>query len=96
MASRVTLHCATTRYLHRQAPGTLLCCVGLGLDTVSPWERCSSLLIKRKYATPRRKKVPKRVLALADLEQLKAAVSITLTSASGQRKYDHAIREFAA
>ena len=31
-----------------------------------------------------------------DLEQTKAAVLNSLTSASGQRTYDHAIREFVA
>jgi integrase len=51
----------------------------------------------RKFTTkPRRKKPPKRVLALPDLEQSKAAVLNSLTSASGQRTYDHAIREFVA
>lgn len=40
--------------------------------------------------------MPKRVLALPDLEQSKAAVLNTLTSASGQRTYDDAIREFVA
>jgi hypothetical protein len=44
----------------------------------------------------RRKKQPKRILALPDLEQAKAAVLDSLTSASGQRTYDHAIREFVA
>ena len=43
---------------------------------------------------PRRKKSPKRVLALPDLEQAKTAMLNSLTSASGQRTYDHAIREF--
>jgi hypothetical protein len=43
-----------------------------------------------------KKKLPKRVLALPDLEQVKAAVLNSLTSASGQRTYDHAIREFVA
>ena len=42
----------------------------------------------------RKKKAPKRVLALPDLEQAKTAVLNNLTSASGQRTYDHAIREF--
>jgi hypothetical protein len=51
----------------------------------------------RKFTTkPRSKKAPKRVLALPDLEQSKAAVLNSLTSASGQRTYDHAIREFVA
>ena len=44
----------------------------------------------------RTKKTPKRVLALPDLEQTKTAVLNSLTSASGQRTYDHAIREFVA
>ncbi len=44
----------------------------------------------------RSKKPPKRVLALPDLEQAKAAVLNRLTSASGQRTYDHAITEFVA
>jgi integrase len=44
---------------------------------------------------PRRKKrSPKRVLALPDLEQSKASVLNRLTSESGQRTYDHAITEF--
>jgi hypothetical protein len=42
----------------------------------------------------RKKKPPKRVLALPDLEQIKTAVLNSLTSASGQRTYDHANREF--
>jgi integrase len=43
---------------------------------------------------PRKKKTPKRVLALPDLEHAKAAVLNSLASTSGQRTYDHAIREF--
>jgi hypothetical protein len=44
---------------------------------------------------PRKKKrSPKRVLALPDLEQAKSAVLNTLTSVSGQRTYDHAINDF--
>jgi hypothetical protein len=42
----------------------------------------------------RKKKAPKRVLALPDLEQSKSAVLNTLTSKSGQRTYEHAIDEF--
>jgi len=42
----------------------------------------------------RKKKTPKRVLALPDLEQTKSAVLSTLTSKSGQRSYDYAINEF--
>lgn len=37
----------------------------------------------------RKKKSPKRVLALSDLEHAKSAVLNTLTSMSGQRTYDH-------
>jgi hypothetical protein len=44
----------------------------------------------------RRKKAPKRIQALPDLEQAKSAVLSSLTSKSGQRTYDHAIREFVA
>jgi integrase len=44
----------------------------------------------------RKKKSPKRVLALPNLEHAKTAVLNSLTSASGQRTYDHAIREFVA
>ena len=44
----------------------------------------------------RKKKSPKRVLALPDLEHAKTAVLNSLTSTSGQRTYDHAIREFVA
>ena len=44
----------------------------------------------------RKKKPPKRVLALPYLEHAKAAVLNSLTSVSGQRTYDHAIREFVA
>src|SRR6202162_6115339 len=44
---------------------------------------------------PRKKKrSPKRVLALPDLEQSKASVLNSLTSESGQRTYDRAITEF--
>ena len=44
----------------------------------------------------RKKKAPKRILALPDLEHAMTAVLNSLTSASGQRTYDHAIREFVA
>ena len=47
-------------------------------------------------AKSRKKKVPKRILALPDLEHAKTAVLNSLTSVSGQRTYDHAIREFVA
>jgi hypothetical protein len=41
-----------------------------------------------------RKKSPERILALPDLEHAKTAGLNSLTSASGQRTYEHAIREF--
>src|SRR4029453_2901506 len=47
-----------------------------------------------KSKSRKKKRQPKRVLALPDLEQAKTAVLNSLTSASGQRTYDHAIREF--
>jgi hypothetical protein len=43
----------------------------------------------------RKKKSPKRVLALPDLEQTESVVINSLTSKSGQRTYEHAITEFA-
>jgi site-specific recombinase XerD len=42
----------------------------------------------------KRKRVPKTILKLPDLEQSKSAVLNSLTSASSKRSYDHAIREF--
>lgn len=42
----------------------------------------------------KKKQPPKRVLALPDLEQSKAAVLNSLTSTSGQRTYDRAITDF--
>jgi len=47
-----------------------------------------------KSSNPKRKKVPKTVLKLPDLEQSKSAVLNSLVSSSSQRSYDHAIREF--
>jgi len=44
----------------------------------------------------RKTRSPKRVLAIPDLEHAKTAVLNSLTSVSGQRTYDHAIREFVA
>ena len=52
--------------------------------------------MRKSIPKPRREKAPKQNLALPDLEQSKAAVLNSLTSASGQRTYDHAIREFVA
>ena len=45
-------------------------------------------------STIKRKRAPKSVLKLPDLEQSKSAVLNSLTSPSSQRTYDHAIREF--
>ena len=42
----------------------------------------------------KRKRAPKHVLRLPDLEQSKSAVLNSLTSRNSQRTYDHAIREF--
>jgi hypothetical protein len=41
-----------------------------------------------------KRKLPQRILALPDLEHATTAVLNSLTSASGQRTYEHAIREF--
>src|SRR5271155_1589882 len=42
----------------------------------------------------KRKRNPKTVLRLPDLEQSRSAVLNSLTSPSSQRAYDHAIRDF--
>ena len=47
-----------------------------------------------RSAKSKRKKAPKTVLKLPDLEQSKSAVLNSLTSPSSQRSYEHAIREF--
>ena len=44
----------------------------------------------------RKKKALRHVLALPDLEHAKTAVLNSVTSASGQRTYEHAIREVVA
>src|SRR5262252_3634030 len=49
-----------------------------------------------RHSAPRKRKQPKRTLALSDLEHTKTAVLNSLRSVSGQRTYDHAIREFVA
>ena len=55
---------------------------------------------RRRWRPPRmpkhrkKRRPPKRSLALPDLEQTKSAVLNSLTSKSGQRTYDHAINEF--
>jgi hypothetical protein len=45
-------------------------------------------------AKSKRKRAPKAVLKLLDLEQSKSAVLNSLTSASSKRSYDQATREF--
>jgi hypothetical protein len=47
-----------------------------------------------KSSNPKRKKVPKTVLKLPDLDQSTSAVLSSLVCSSSQRSYDHAIREF--
>jgi hypothetical protein len=47
-----------------------------------------------KSSNHKRKKAPKTVLKLPDLEQSKSAVLSSLVASSSQRSYDHAIREF--
>jgi hypothetical protein len=47
-----------------------------------------------RNAKSKRKRAPKTVLKLPDLEQSKSAVLNSLTSPISQRSYDHAIREF--
>jgi len=44
--------------------------------------------------TRKKKRTPKRVRSLPDLELSKAAVLNSLTSKSGRRTYDHAISDF--
>ena len=51
-------------------------------------------MLKSKFRKNQKKRPPKWVLALPDLEHAKTAVLNSLTSASGQRTYDYAIREF--
>jgi site-specific recombinase XerD len=45
-------------------------------------------------AKSKRKRIPKTVLRIPDLEQSKSAVLNTVTSPSSRRSYDHGIREF--
>jgi hypothetical protein len=47
-----------------------------------------------RKAKAKRKRAPKTILKLPDLEKSKSAVLNSLTSPSSQRSYDHAIREF--
>src|SRR5271163_2638445 len=72
-----------------------------GLVCDSPrWRSGSCCLPRQLEAVPmasiktKRKRTPKSILKLPDLEQSKSAVLNSLTSPSSQRTYDHAIREF--
>jgi integrase len=56
--------------------------------------RLQEAVAKAKTLKAKRKRAPKSVLKLPDLEQSKSAVLNSLTSPSSQRSYDHAIREF--
>jgi hypothetical protein len=56
---------------------------------MAPAEEAGAMSQSRK-----RKRSPKHILALPDLEQSKAAVLNSLTSKSGQRSYDRAITDF--
>jgi hypothetical protein len=60
--------------------------------------KCASMRWKQVQtagmAKNKRRRNPKTVLKLPDLEQSKSAVLTSLTSRSSQRSYDHAIREF--
>ena len=47
-------------------------------------------------AKSRRKRTPKTVLKLPDLEQSKSAVLNSLTSASSKRSYEHAIESLSS
>jgi site-specific recombinase XerD len=76
------------------------------LDRITPDKRGSRLQTRvtgvpqrpivqtAEMAKNKRKRTPKTVLKLPDLEQSKSAVLNSLTSLSSQRSYDHAIREF--
>jgi hypothetical protein len=59
---------------------------GLGLE--------ACLVENAGMQEPKRKRNPKTVLRLRDLEQSRSAVLNSLTSPSSQRAYDHAIRDF--
>jgi hypothetical protein len=90
-SSRTTARALEGRVMLHQSPvtpqgGTFYEALGDGVRRPSPMPKSKS----------RKRKSPKRVLALQDLEHAKTAVLNSLTSASGQRTYDHAIREFVA
>src|SRR5215813_13327208 len=92
------------RYLVRitgnpEAEATLQRQRGLVLPNAAVWSFKHSLGRRSRRPSPMSKKrkkkgPPKRVLALPDLEQSKAAVLNSLTSKSGQRTYDRAITDF--
>jgi hypothetical protein len=47
-----------------------------------------------RHGKPKRKRTPKALLRLPDLEHSKTPVLNSLTSPSSRRSYEHAIREF--
>src|SRR4051812_31686359 len=59
----------------------------------SHWSR-RRFLQNGGMAKPKRKRTPKIVLRLPDLEHSKTEVLNSLTSPSSRRSYDHAMREF--
>ena len=72
---------------------------GLVLTNAAVWSFKHSLGRRSRRPSPmskkrKKKRPPKRVLALPDLEQSKTAVLNSLTSKSGQRTYDRAITDF--
>jgi integrase len=58
------------------------------------WETAEGGRLQLPRTKKNKRKAPKRALALPDLQQSKTAVLTTLTSASAQRTYNHAIDEF--
>lgn len=62
--------------------------IGIHLPARSPSPQLSPAYVRS------RKRTPRHVLKLPDLEQSKSAVLNSLKSQSSQRTYDHAIREF--
>jgi hypothetical protein len=50
--------------------------------------------MRKQHPRKKRRKAPKTVLRLPDLDQAKSAVLNSLTSADAQRGYRHAIDEF--
>ena len=68
--------------------------MGLGLRNAQACGGRPAAVQAAGIAKNKRKRNPKTVLKLPDLEQSKSAVLNSLTSQSSQRSYDYAIREF--